>query len=1105
MKRIVSGFFSKSPFLKSILIIKMTVLFLVAFVFQAQASGPKISISKKNVPLREIFNAIEKESNYLFMYESGLVNTDMKATVVFSNAEIEKILDACLKKAPLMYTIVGNSILIKKKPLGIQTNYQVVQEKEISVNRTLTGLVTDTEKKPLEGASVFVKFNEKIGTSTNKDGKFSIYVPTDAKILVVNFVGYKSEEILIGTKSDFIVRLQPEVKKIDDVIITGIYSRTKESFTGSATTYSAKEIKSVGNTNIIQSLKTLDPVFAVLENNQFGSDPNSLPDLEIRGKSSMVGLKEEFGVDPNQPLFILDGFETSLRTIMDFDMERVESITILKDAASTAIYGSKAANGVIVIETKQPLPGQLRVSYNSNLTISMADFSSYNLMNASEKLEFELLAGRYSLETWDLYNKRLAEVTSGVNTYWLAERVRTGVNQRQSIYAEGGDAAMRYGVGANYNTIAGVMKNSSRTILSGNVDLIYRKNKFLFSNKLTLDQVNASNPTVSFSEYSRANPYYRKRTEDGFINKWLENTTEDHVRNPLWNDHLNSRSLEKGGGITNNFSAEYSPFSALKFRARMGLTKKSQQADQFLSPEHTSFDAADPLLKGRLTYGNMEQTQMEGEFTTTYGVVLQNKHRINAVGGARVYSLESVTNGYTAEGFPVGNYVTPSFAKGFPENGKPDYSESISRSTSVYANAGYSYDERFLMDFTYRLSGASVFGSNKQFANTWATGLAWNLHNESLIQNVLPWVNLLKIRASVGNPGNQNFSAFQTFSTYGFSNRSNYFAQGVYLNTLGNPDLKWQTTLDKNIGVDASFLNRKLSFNLDYFDKLTDPLLINVGVPSSLGINTVLTNLGKQAASGFNGTITYSPIYRPAERTIWSLRYNFRTEISRIDNIGNALDKFNESGRNSNLNRYYDGANPDALWAVISAGVDPASGQEIYIKKDGIYSVDFTYEDEVQVGIARPKIEGIFGTSILIKGFSANVDFRYRYGGQAFNYALYNKVENISSSSIRTNQDKRALYDRWQRPGDISEFIGISLSRSTPMSSRFVEDDNSIELESVRVGYEFNTSRMQRSPFKSLRLNAYMNNVFRIGTIKTERGLDYPFARSVSLSLSTSF
>lgn len=978
-------------------------------------------------------------------------------------------------------------------------------QQKLPVNRTLTGVVTDENDKPLDGASVYVKLNEEIGTTTNKEGKFNIYVPSDAKVLVVNFVGYKSVEITIVAKSNYVVRLESAITKIDDIIITGIYSRTKESFTGSATTYSAKDIKAVGNTNIIQSLKTLDPVFAVLENNQFGSDPNSLPDLEIRGKSSMVGLKEEFGVDPNQPLFILDGFETSLRTIMDFDMERVESITILKDAASTAIYGSKAANGVVVIETKQPLPGQLRVSYNSNLNISMADFSSYNLMNAQEKLEFELLAGRYSLETWDIYNERLAEVTNGVNTYWLAEPIRTGINQRQSIYAEGGDASMRYGIGANYNTISGVMKNSSRTILSGNVDLIYRKDKFVFSNKLTLDQVSSSNPTVSFSDYSRANPYYRKRTEDGFINKWLENTNEDQVQNPLWNDHLNSRSLEKGGGITNNFAAEYTPFSNLKFRARMGLTKNTEQTDQFLSPEHTSFDAADPLLKGRLNYGNREQTQMEGEFTTTYGVVLQNKHRINAVGGARLYSLESVSNGYTAQGFPFGNYVTPAFAKGFPENGKPAYSESISRSTSVYANGGYSYDERFLMDVTYRLSGASVFGSNKQFANTWATGLAWNLHNESFIQNALPWVNLFKVRASVGNPGNQNFSAFQTFSTYGFSNRSNYFEQGVFLNALGNPDLKWQTTLDKNIGIDASFLNRKLSFNVDYFDKVTDPLLINVGVPSSLGISSVLTNLGKQQASGFNGTITYSPIYRPAQRTIWSIRYNFRTETSRIDNIGNALDKFNESGRNNSLNRYYDGANPDALWAVISAGIDPASGQEIYIKKDGIYSVDFSYEDEVQVGIARPKLEGIFGTSLMIKGFSANVDFRYRYGGQAFNYALYNKVENTSPSSIRFNQDKRALYDRWQRPGDVSEFVGISLTRTTPMSSRFVEDDNSIELESVRVGYEFNTARMQNTPFKSLRLNAYMNNVFRISTIKTERGLDYPFARSVSLSLSVSF
>ena len=299
----------------------------------------------------------------------------------------------------------------------------------------------------------------------------------------------KKKEVIYRGEEVLKIVLEEETAEMEEVVVTGIFERKKESFTGSATTYSSRELKKVGNQNIIQSLKSLDPAFAILENNEAGSDPNHLPDLEIRGKSSIVGLKEQYNVDPNQPLFILDGFETSLQTIMDLDMDRVASITILKDAASTAIYGSKAANGVVVVETVKPEQGKLRVTYSGNFNIQMPDLSSYKLMNSEEKLRFEVLSGYYKstgasnyMQLQELYNKRLADVRTGVNTYWLGEPVRIGLNHRHSLYAEGGDENMRYGIGVSYNGISGVMKESQRDIFSGNLDLIYRKNRLLFSN-----------------------------------------------------------------------------------------------------------------------------------------------------------------------------------------------------------------------------------------------------------------------------------------------------------------------------------------------------------------------------------------------------------------------------------------------------------------------------------------------------------------------------------------------------------------------------------------------------------------------------------------------
>lgn len=252
-----------------------------------------------------------------------------------------------------------------------------------------------------------------------------------------------------------------------------------------------------------------------------------MPDIDIRGKTSVVNLKEEYETDPNQPLFILDGFEVPLQTIVDLNMERVASVTILKDAASTAIYGSRAANGVVVIETKRPTQGSLRLSYNGNFSVQMPDLSDYNMMNAAEKLEFERLTGYYSasdqvyhFNLQRLYNERLSRVQSGVDTYWLSEPVRTGFSHKHNLYLEGGDHAMLYGVGISYAGTEGVMKESGRDVLSFNMDLRYRKGKFRFDNKFTLDYTEAEMPLNHFLFMCRRILIMKRIMKEVFPNIW---------------------------------------------------------------------------------------------------------------------------------------------------------------------------------------------------------------------------------------------------------------------------------------------------------------------------------------------------------------------------------------------------------------------------------------------------------------------------------------------------------------------------------------------------------------------------------------------------------
>ena len=986
-------------------------------------------------------------------------------------------------------------------------------------NREVRGKVVDEKKLPIPGVSVRLG-GTSMGTATDVDGKFKLLVPADTATLVVSFIGMKTEVVKVPRlkageeQKELTIVLREEDVKLEDVVVTGIFTRKKESFTGSASTYSAAELKTMGTQNILQSLKTLDPAFAILEDNQFGSDPNRLPNMEIRGKSSMLGLRDELDADPNQPLFILDGFESTLAAINDLDINRVASITILKDAASTAIYGSKAANGVIVVETVKPEAGKLQVSYTGNMNLSMPDLSSYNLMNAREKLEFERLAGRFEPASWSttsevelnrLYNEKLKVIESGVDTYWLAEPLRVGVNQKHSLYVQGGEGNFLFGLGAGYNGVSGVMEKSDRDVISGNIDLIYRMSKFQFSNKFSLTSTDYRNPIVAFSEYAAANPYYKKRNETGTIEKWLENNNFFKAANPLWNASQNSRDEGKNLALTNYFMAEYFPTVEWRVRARLGLTYGNDDTEKFYSRNDTRFENMETIKKGEYRSSNTRTNQVEGELSVTYAKVL-GKHRINLVVGGNVSSNKSLTQGYSAVGFPDGDFSYPSFSNGYPENGTPTYYESVSRSVNGYFNTGYSFDDRYLMDFSLRTSGSSVFGTSRKYNTTWSVGLGWNLHKEKFIMDHVGWIDLLKLRASIGNPGNQSFDSAQSLLTYSFQYGSmNYFGLGAVLAQICNPDLEWQITVDKNIGLDVTLFNKRFSLTADYYYKVTDPLLIKVSTPLSSGTETYMTNAGEQVSQGLTASVTYYIFQNFEERFSWMIRANVRTQKTRIDKIGNKLSTLNSSGKGSNTVRYYDGADPDDIWAVKSAGIDPSNGKELFYAKDGSYTYDFSYDDEVICGNTRPDVEGVIGSSLNWKGFSVSLNFRYQMGADVFNEALYSKVENISRSDLNKNQDKRALYERWQEEGDIVRFKNIASAETTPMSSRFVQEENVLTLESVYLGYEFYDGWIKKLGLSSLKFQVSMRDVFRASTIRSERGISYPFARSMEAGLSFNF
>lgn len=825
--------------------------------FATFAQQQKVNIHVENGEIQNVFRQIKEQTGLNFIYDEDQVST-LSPVTLSEGATVESVLKRLFDNTPFEYSYEKLSIVVKKRRTQLTTPTDEIQ---------ITGVVIDKNEEVIPGVSVIIK-GTTLGTATDINGKFVIRIPSrDNIVLQFSCIGMQKKEIAIKDDKELIVIMEESSEVIQEVVVTGIYSRNKESFTGSFSSYSKEDLKMVGTQNIIQSLRSLDPSMLVIESKQWGSDPNRMPDIEIRGKTSIVGLKTEFENDPNQPLFILDGVETTLETIVNLSMDRVASVTILKDAASTAIYGSKAANGVIVVETIQPRSGQLRLSYNGNYKIQFADLSDYNLMNAAEKLEFERLSGRYddfssysnNVVLQKLYNERLAEVIRGVDTYWMSEPLRTVLNHSHNIYIDGGDNAMRYGLGIGYNNSNGVMKGSDRNVISANIDLTYRKKSLLFSNKFSLDVTHTEREPVAFSKFAQANPYFRKKLENGYIPLWLEDSgtqqNSAYIKNPLYEWTIKNTNIGNTIQLRDNFSIEWRIFTSLRATARLGLTKSVGRTEQFKSPKHPDFLETEKLKQGSFSASSSESFSYNGDLNLAFGKIFIEKHQVNLVGGWSFNEHKKKSDGYRVVGFNDDLHQNPAFSTGFSDGQKPTYSLSKSRSTSFFLNANYSFMNRYLMDFNLRADGTSKFGANKRFSSTWAVGLAWNLHNEEFMRKLDIFTNF-KIRASIGNPGNQNFDAYQAMKIYRYNvEYQNMFGSSAIIDQFGNKNLNWQRTLDKNIGVDLSILNNRVRLTLDYYRKNTDPLLISIPMPPSVGTSSINANAGRQISSGWNGSL----------------------------------------------------------------------------------------------------------------------------------------------------------------------------------------------------------------------------------------------------------
>ena len=1111
---------------------RLLMIFVTLFQLHAENSytQQKVSILFKDAAIEEVIKAVEAQSGYVVVYNNTLLKTVKRVTVTLRDVNAVEALNEALKGSGLHCKLVENFLVIAKD--------NVKTAPEDDKGRRIEGKVTDKDKMPLPGVTVLVK-GTKLGVVTDTAGKFQLTLPLEKEVtLQFSFIGMKAQEVKIKDYKPLSIVLEEEAREVEEVVVNGIFQRKAGSFTGSALTMKGEDLKRVSNSNVFASLKNLDPSLMIFDNLEFGSDPNKMPTMALRGKTAFdlgsddIDLKGSYANDPNAPLFILDGFEASVQKIADLDMNRVESLTILKDASAKAIYGSKAANGVIVIETKKNTESSLRISYSGSVEIQAPDLSSYNLTNAAEKLEIEKDAGLYydkNLSTlFNLqkdYNKKLAAVVSGIDTDWLSKPLRNGVGTKHGISFEMGNERLNLIVGFSYNNVQGTMKGSDRTNYEGSVSISYRYKGLNFRDNLTItSNVANDSPYGAFSEYAVLNPYLSPYDEKGNLvqNASIIPGADNFEANPLYNASLNTKLTSKYLDVTNNFSVEWMIVMGWKVTGRFGITEKRVRADEFYPANHLkfrSYSGEDLFRKGSYQMNEGEEKRMSGDVNMQFSQQFGDKHYVFANAGftlSEAYYEELI---YKAEGFPHDRMNDMMFARQYVKDTKPTGRESTIRDIAVLFAGNYAYDDRFLVDGSFRTSASSQYGKNNRWGQFWSVGVGWNIHNEVWLKDSK--IQQLKLRGSVGYTGAQSSEAYASLATYEYDLERVYMGfLGSKLKAMRNEDLKWKEKFDYNVGLDFN-IGRLFSMKFDYYIGKTKNNLLDFDIPTYTGFKTVKENVGDVENKGFDLRLSITPWNMPRERAYFTITTAISRNKNKITGVSAAMQNYNDKQDevassvfyNKPVQKYYDGVSLDAIWAVRSLGIDPTNGQEIYLDKKGNRTYTYRVSDQVVCGDKLPDFQGTAGFMFSYKGIELNATFRFQYGAQMYNQTLVDKVEN---ASLKGNVDKRVYDGRWRNPGDLKPYKtlgnqwvaeeGEYKDEKTQATSRFVQDRNELSLSSLRVGYDFwKHNFIKKVAMERLRVEFYMNDVFMLSSIKTERGTAYPFARSFNFAIQATF
>ncbi len=1075
---------------KTLRIMKLTAFFLLAFCLHVSADGnaQNISLSEKNVSLEKVFKAIKRQTGYDFWYENKLLQKGEKVTVVVNNKPLEEVLDQCFKNQPFTWSIVGKIIVVKTKEEK-QVNEVIPPPPPPPVE--IKGRIVNEKGEPVASASIAVK-ETNIGTTSNANGEFVLEVPEGKKTLVISSVGYETAEVNINRTALMNVTLKLKPIATEELVIIGYGSVRKKDLTGSVVSLKQDQITSTPVTNV---LETMQGKVAGLDLTRASGETGAGMNFTIRGNRSLNAS--------NQPLVLVDGIQYG--SYIDINPNDIASIEILKDASSTAIYGSRGANGVILITTKTG-SRQTKIELNNYVGFNtLGEYSKPSTLGQYVAVTREAFrnAGQWNSPADDpsIFKANYPLIQSGVSTDWTELLVHDGLVNSHHIAVSGGTEKLSLRLSSEYFREQGFLKSDVLNRFVQHLNADYKITpKLKIGTTLNFNSSNQDRRNTSFWNIGKLLPFSTPYGSDGSLTNYPWPGSLD--RNPLVDeDPLNYTNNTKLSRIFMVGFGQWNITDELTFKTNFGVDIFNSQQGIYEGPLYTLSSLNNGMSHASVRSINTRNWTWENtlNYKKNFG-----HHTVNLLAGTTAIKGRTVTFAAEGKNQPFSTALFYNLAANTTDiRISSDLVES--QLASGFGRINYDYKGKYLLTASLRADGSSVLAPGNKWASFPSAAVAWRASDENFL-NTVKWLSELKIRASYGMSGN---SAIQPYQTQGGLGRIPYAfdetpAIGYWPKNVANITLGWEKTTSLNLGIDFGFLQNRITGSVDFYSTKTNDLLMERVLPTVTGFSSIIDNVGKTKTKGVD--INLSSNNYSTKNFRWTSDFNFSAfneEIVQLSVGGNDVSKAWFVGKPLRVFYDYEKA---GIWQAsekdAAAKYNALPGQIKVKDQDGDGKITAT-NDRIVLGQATPKWTAGLTNTFTYKNFLLSV-LIYARVGQMINsdYAgsyYTGGIFNTTPVDYWTPENPTNAYPRPRTNGN-----DIYLSTLRYLNGSF------FKVKDIRMQYTLNKTGIRKLPFQSAIVYVTAKNYFTFSKVENydpERGGsgEFPLTKQLVVGLNFSF